>query len=195
MCCCNRYLDIQNPGNRDIHLFLSCLTTLPHQAVSRLYLQLQLITAMHPAIRKGGVAVITGGGTVHSRLVSTLRRADIVRAGAGGIGAALGATFASHGMRLALIDNNKASLDEAVKAFKLPESDVLAVEADVSDFSSMQNAASKVQQQFGQNVNVLCLNAGTSSSGAHSWSAPEIWTKVRSGDFRMYTGDRHTHAV
>jgi NADP-dependent 3-hydroxy acid dehydrogenase YdfG len=83
-------------------------------------------------------------------------------------------------MRVALIDNDTSSLDEAVKTLKAPDSEVLAIQADVSDFSSMQNAASKVQERFGKNINILALNAGTSANGANSWNAKmDVWTKVR----------------
>jgi len=124
---------------------------------------------MHPAIQKGGVAVITGGGF-------------------GGIGYALASTFASHGMRICLIDNNASALREATDALRggggggvnVPEGDVLGIEADVARYEDLQAAAKKVEQTFGKDsVRVLCLNAGMGASGATTWNGRmDIWTKT-----------------
>lgn len=99
-------------------------------------------------------------------------------AGFGGIGFALASTFAQQKLRLALIDNSSSSLNEAVSNLKLPQSDVLAIEADVSDFEAMKKASKSVLDKFGK-VNVLCLNAGTSATGASTSNGKmDIWKKV-----------------
>ena len=144
---------------------------------------------MHPAIRKGGVAVITGGG--EPRTSSSARRCTQMAltsvAGFGGIGYALAATFAAHGMRICLIDNNASALREATDALKgsggVPEGDVLGIEADVARYEDLQAAAKQVEQTFGKDsVRVLCLNAGMGASGATTWNGRmDIWTKVSSG--------------
>ena len=141
---------------------------------------------MHPAIRKGGVAVITGGG--EPRTSSSARRCTQMAltsvAGFGGIGYALAATFAAHGMRICLIDNNASALREATDALKgsggVPEGDVLGIEADVARYEDLQAAAKQVEQTFGKDsVRVLCLNAGMGASGATTWNGRmDIWTKV-----------------
>jgi len=60
----------------------------------------------------------------------------------------------------------------------LPESDVLAIEADVSSFDDMKKASKTVLDKFGK-VNVLCLNAGTSATGASTSNGKmDIWKKV-----------------
>lgn len=82
-------------------------------------------------------------------------------------------------MRLALIDNSASSLNEAVSKLNLPQSDVLAIEADVSSFDDMKKASKNVLDKFGK-VNVLCLNAGTSATGASTSNGKlDIWKKVR----------------
>lgn len=114
---------------------------------------------MHPAIKAGNVAVITGGGF-------------------GGIGYALASTFANQNLKLALIDNSSSSLNEAISKLNLPPSDVLAIEADVASFDDMKKASETVLDKFGK-INVLCLNAGVSASGASTSNAKmDIWKKI-----------------
>lgn len=98
--------------------------------------------------------------------------------GFGGIGYALASTFAQQKIKLALIDNSASSLDEAVSKLKLPQADILAIEADVSDFEDMKKASKSVLDKFGK-INVLCLNAGTSATGASTFNGKmDIWKKV-----------------
>lgn len=130
-----------------------------------------MASSLHPAIKPGSVAVITG-------------------AGHGGIGFALAQTFARSKLRLALIDNDTSALKEAVSALGLDDDDVLAIEADVSKYEEMVEAAQKVQKRFGK-VNVLCLNAGVGLSGVTCWNGKmDGWHKVRTvaGGRRVYGG-------
>lgn len=81
-------------------------------------------------------------------------------------------------MRLALIDNDKQHLHEAVAQLKLADHDVLAIEADVSDYDQMLKAAEQVKSKFGK-VNVLCLNAGVGMEGATCSNGKiDVWRKV-----------------
>lgn len=116
---------------------------------------------VHPAIKAGNTAVITG-------------------AGYGGIGYALASTFASHKMRLALIDNSSSDLSKASSELKLPGDDILTIEADVSKYEDMLDAAKKVKEKFGEkSISVLCLNAGVGESGATTWNGKvDTWTKT-----------------
>lgn len=98
----------------------------------------------------------------------------------------MASTFAQHKLRLALIDNSSSSLNEAVSNLKLPQEDVLAIEADVSSFDDMKKASKSVIDKFGK-VNVLCLNAGTSAQGASTYNAKmDVWKKV---SLCVYAGD------
>ena len=130
------------------------------------------------------------------RAARSCGRALTSLAGFGGIGYALASTFASHGMRICLIDNNASALREATDALRggggggvnVPEGDVLGIEADVARYEDLQGAAKKVEQTFGKDsVRVLCLNAGMGASGATTWNGRmDIWTKV-SPDAHAFT--------
>lgn len=98
--------------------------------------------------------------------------------GFGGIGYALASTFAKEKLKLALIDNSTSSLNEAVSKLELPQSDILAIEADVSSFEDMQKASKTVLDKFGK-VNVVVLNAGVGGEGASTSNGKmDIWKKV-----------------
>lgn len=83
-------------------------------------------------------------------------------------------------MRLALIDNDSANLDKVVADLSLPESDVVAIKADVSDSKALTDAAIIVQDKLGANINVLLLNAGTSVNEVNqNWNGNvDAWIKV-----------------
>lgn len=85
-------------------------------------------------------------------------------------------------MRLALIDISSSDLSKASSELKLPEDDILTIEADVSKYEDMLEAAKKVKEKFGEkSTSVLCLNAGVGESGTTTWNGKvDTWTKVRS---------------
>ena len=81
-------------------------------------------------------------------------------------------------MKLALIDNSSEHLSDAVSALKLPESDILSIQGDVSNYEDMVQAAKQVHDKFTK-VDVLCLNAGISMKGANTWNGNmDAWQKV-----------------
>jgi len=94
---------------------------------------------------KGKVAFITGG--------------------ASGCGLGMARVFVDAGMKVAIADIRKSQLDEVVKQhFKGRESDVHAIELDVSDRASMKRAAEEVERVFGK-VHLVCNNAGINVFG------------------------------
>lgn len=114
---------------------------------------------VHPAIKAGNVALITG-------------------AGYGGIGYGLASYFASQKLRLALIDVSKQHLDEAVSNLKLAEQDILPIQADVSSQKELESAAEQIKNKFGK-LNVLCLNAAAGDGGVSTWNGSlDGWTKT-----------------
>jgi NAD(P)-dependent dehydrogenase (short-subunit alcohol dehydrogenase family) len=104
---------------------------------------------------KGKVAVVTGGG--------------------GGLGAALGATFAREGMAVALLDIDDAAARERTAIleadFDVPTT---ACRVDVSDAQSIDEARDHVRSTLG-GCAVLCANVGVQQFGAldrlteHDW--------------------------
>ena len=78
----------------------------------------------------------------------------VVTGGAGGIGLAIGEWFLAHGYEVALLDNDRDTLD--VTGARLG---VLALHCDVSDPDAVAGAAAAVMAKFGR-VDALVNNAG-----------------------------------
>ncbi len=108
----------------------------------------------HPALSKGGVAVITGG--------------------ASGIGLAAARRFASIGMKLVLADLNQDALDRAAR--QLPDAELVIVPTDVSNLDAVNRLKERVYGAFGA-VDVLMNNAGTSPGGG-PFDHYERWQRV-----------------
>lgn len=106
---------------------------------------------IHPALKKGHVAVITGG--------------------ASGIGLATAQALTAMGLRVCIADC--AGLDEAISAIG---GDVEAIETDVSDRDAVARLAEKVAQKLGT-VSVLMNNAGV-GGGGDAISNPAGWDRV-----------------
>ena len=104
---------------------------------------------------RGKVAVVTGGG--------------------GGLGAALGATFAREGMAVALLDIDDAAAEGRAAAlgadFDVPTT---MCRVDVGDAASIEEACEHVRSTLG-GCDVLCANVGVQQFGAldrlteHDW--------------------------
>ncbi len=78
----------------------------------------------------------------------------VVTGGARGIGLAIGEWFLAHGYAVALIDNDRETLEATAARL-----DVLALHCDVSDPSAVAAAAASVMAKFGR-VDALVNNAG-----------------------------------
>lgn len=106
----------------------------------------------------GKVAVVTGGG--------------------GGLGAALGATFARQGMAVALLDIDEAAAEERATAlgseFDVPTT---AWRVDVGDAGSMEEAGAHVRSTLG-GCDVLCANVGVRQFGALDRLTEQDWEWV-----------------
>jgi NAD(P)-dependent dehydrogenase (short-subunit alcohol dehydrogenase family) len=85
-------------------------------------------------------------------------RVAVVTGGARGIGLAIGQWFLAHGYRIALLDNDHATLDHTVHELAQPDH-VLGVHCDVSDAAQVDAAARVVVGRFGR-VDALVNNAG-----------------------------------
>jgi len=110
------------------------------------------MSAIHPALQNGNVAVVTGS--------------------ASGIGLACGRAFSNLGMRVCLADNNAEDLAEAAASID----GAIGIETDVSDRASVEALADRVRAQLGS-VSVIMNNAGT-GGGGDALSNPEGWSRV-----------------
>ncbi len=110
------------------------------------------MTASHPALQPGNVAVITGG--------------------AGGIGLAAAQKLAGLGLRICLADRDEEVLREAAATID----GAIAVVTDVSKRSSVEALAREAVSRLGP-VSVLMNNAGR-GGGGDALSNPEGWEQV-----------------
>jgi len=89
---------------------------------------------------------------------SSSRRVAVVTGGARGIGLAIGQWFLAHGHRVALLDNDRATLEATGRTLAQPDR-VLTVNCDVSDPAQVDAAAHAAVARFG-GVDALVNNAG-----------------------------------
>jgi 3-oxoacyl-[acyl-carrier protein] reductase len=94
--------------------------------------------------------------------ISLSGRAAIVTGGSKGIGFAVATRFAASGADVAIVARNAEPLKEAVAAMrKSAQSNVIAVQADVSKAGDIQRAYDEVMKAFDR-VDIIVNNAGTS---------------------------------
>src|SRR5437867_1589418 len=103
----------------------------------------------------------------------------VVTGGASGIGRALGEALANAGATVVLSDVEKDALDKTVEELSASTgATVTGVQADVSDFGSVDSLADQVFRQFGV-CNILINNAGVGAPSAMVWeSTPNDWKWV-----------------
>jgi NAD(P)-dependent dehydrogenase (short-subunit alcohol dehydrogenase family) len=110
---------------------------------------------IHPALRPGNVAVITGA--------------------ASGIGLATASRLADAGLRLCLVDREEVRLEAAARDLG-SRSDVLARCVDVSDLDAVNQLGDTIERELGP-IAVLMNNAGI-GGGGDALSNPEGWQRV-----------------
>jgi NAD(P)-dependent dehydrogenase (short-subunit alcohol dehydrogenase family) len=110
----------------------------------------------HPAIRKGGAAVITGA--------------------ASGIGLAAAKRLAEHGLNLVLADLDTGALERAKASLSSFEVETITLTTDVADRAQVQALKAAAYDRFGA-VDVLMNNAGTAPGGG-PFDHYDSWTQV-----------------
>ena len=84
----------------------------------------------------------------------------LITGGSKGIGYGIAAALMAKGMRVAITSRSQAAADKAVEELnKLGSGEALALEADVRNFDSQQQAVDKVIEKWGQ-LDLLVANAG-----------------------------------
>lgn len=87
-----------------------------------------------------------------------------ITGGASGAGLAMARRFLMEGMKVAIADINASDLSAAIVQLDAETDRLFSVVCDVSEASSVQNAAQETFAKFG-NVHILCNNAGVSRTG------------------------------
>jgi NAD(P)-dependent dehydrogenase (short-subunit alcohol dehydrogenase family) len=100
-----------------------------------------------------------------------------VTGGASGIGLALGQAFAEAGMNVMLADVEQGALKAAVERLRDFGPRVRGLVCDVTDPASVEQAANKTIEAFG-NVHVLCNNAGVAGGSGIDNISPDTWRWV-----------------
>jgi NAD(P)-dependent dehydrogenase (short-subunit alcohol dehydrogenase family) len=100
-----------------------------------------------------------------------------VTGGAGGIGLALGRTFAQSGMKVMLADIEAGTLQAAVKSLQAIGPDVRGTVCDVADPLSVERAAQTTFDAFGH-VHIVCNNAGVAAGGGIDQISLDNWRWV-----------------
>jgi NAD(P)-dependent dehydrogenase (short-subunit alcohol dehydrogenase family) len=113
--------------------------------------------------------------TPETRVLELRGKVAVVTGGGGGLGSALGATFAREGMAVALLDIDEAAAKDRATAigadFGVPTT---AWRVDVGDAGSIEGARDHVRTTLG-GCDVLCANVGVQQFGAldrlteHDW--------------------------
>lgn len=88
-----------------------------------------------------------------------------VTGGANGIGFALARAFISEGMRVVIADVDQVALAAAEHALAGANTEVMAIQLDVTDRAQFAAVADAVEARFGK-VHVVCNNAGVYRGGA-----------------------------
>ncbi|MGI9327377.1 MAG: SDR family NAD(P)-dependent oxidoreductase [Pseudomonadales bacterium] len=100
-----------------------------------------------------------------------------ITGGASGIGFAMARTFLGAGMRVVIADIDEGALADAKAALEGANSEVFAVQLDVTDREQYAAVADQVEQEFGP-VDVLCNNAGVYRGGDIGSVTYEDWDWV-----------------
>lgn len=101
----------------------------------------------------------------------------IVTGAACGLGTAIAKGLAREGMKLALVDLKKDLLGQAVEEIKSFETEVLAIEADVSSAEDTRKMADETLAAFG-GIHVLVNNAGIIIVAQCTDETEENWDKI-----------------
>lgn len=100
-----------------------------------------------------------------------------VTGGANGIGFAMAKAFLGAGMRVVIADVDEAALAAAAAELKGSNTEVMAVQLDVTDRDQYKAVADRVESEFGY-IDVLCNNAGVYRGGTIDKVTYEDWDWV-----------------
>jgi NAD(P)-dependent dehydrogenase (short-subunit alcohol dehydrogenase family) len=106
----------------------------------------------------------------------------VISGGASGIGLATCWELAGHGVRIAMLDMDKKSLENCRKVFLDKGHDILALECNVTNEDSCKNSINQVLNKFGQ-IDILFNNAGITQRGLFEKTNVNVFKKVMDVNF------------
>ena len=109
-------------------------------------------------------------------MISSTQKVALVTGAARGIGLATAKRFLADGWRVALLDIERALLDDAVAALRDPEH-TLAIHCDVSDAAAVATAVTAVNSRFGR-LDALVNNAGIAVFAPLLETEDHDWNRV-----------------
>jgi len=109
-------------------------------------------------------------------MISSTQKVALVTGAARGIGLATAKRFLADGWRVALLDIERALLDDAVAALRDPK-DTLAIYCDVSDAAAVATAVTAVNSRFGR-LDALVNNAGIAVFAPLLETEDHDWNRV-----------------
>lgn len=101
----------------------------------------------------------------------------LITGGTKGIGRGIAQALLHQGMKVAITGRDASSTKEAAKGLTENENYILAVEADVRDYESQQQAVEAVVKKFGK-IDVLVANAGLGHFESITEMTPKQWNET-----------------
>ncbi len=105
-----------------------------------------------------------------------------ITGGSSGIGFGMATAFARAGMNVAITDIRKDQLAIAESELNTITDNILALEVDSTDQSSLEAAADELEKSFGP-LHVLCNNAGVPGGGKVLETPEEGWRRTHEVNF------------
>ena len=99
-----------------------------------------------------------------------------------GIGEAIALAFAKEGAKLVLTSRREEELIRVKTSLGLPESSVLIIPMDVTDFNKAQPAADLIMKTFGH-IDIMVHNAGISQRSYIKDTDLDVYRKIMDVDF------------
>jgi NAD(P)-dependent dehydrogenase (short-subunit alcohol dehydrogenase family) len=101
-------------------------------------------------------------------------RTAVVTGAASGIGRALSLALGRAGCQVVLADVEKAALDETLEQMRAEGYPALGIQCDVRSMDAMEDLRRHAEARF-ESVDIVCLNAGVSPSGAVLETSGDTW--------------------